>query len=170
MKYKKTSFSTTLVDLYGRDKYQPHIEVGREYWWCWPTNSDVYRYTHQTWNKLRITYKRSGACFYVLTEFPDYPEQYFSDHSFISESLEFAQLDPTKDIEWDRHELPLEELEKRYCFYDKRTEILNWDNSRESEIDEKDLNIFDICTQNIISITDNGNESTTVVYNKEENK
>lgn len=143
-KYKKTSLSTTLVDLYGRDKYQPHIEIDREYWWCWPTDSDVYRYTHQTWNRIKITYKRSGACFYILTEFPEYPEQYFSDHSFISETLEYAQLDPMKDV-FINEDKPKEYLEKRYRFYDARTEVLNWDNSKEAELDDNEIDfLYDI--------------------------
>ena len=41
MKIKKTCFSTMLSDLYGRDDYQSHIELGREYWWNWPEDSDV---------------------------------------------------------------------------------------------------------------------------------
>ena len=144
MKVKKTSLSTQLVDLYGRDKYQSHIEIGREYWWCWPTNSDVYRHTHQTWNKIRITYQRAGASFYVLTDFPDYPEHYFDDNTIFAETLEFAQIDPMKDVDWGERNKSKEYLEKRYRFYDKRTEVLNWDNSEESNIEESEIDFFDV--------------------------
>ena len=89
-------------------------------------------------------YKRAGASFYVLSEFPDYPEQYFDDNTIFAETLEYAQIDPMKDVDWGERNKTKEYLEKRYCFYDKRTEVLNWDNSKESELDESEIDFFDM--------------------------
>ena len=148
MRLEKLQFSTQLRDLYGDEKYIDHIEVGRVYWYFWDSESDVYELTKQHWNKIRITYIRSGAIFYMLEDFPDYPEHYFPVNCFMAMYLEYAEIDPVKDLNWVElshdDEYTKEDLEKRYCFNDERTKVLNWDNSKESEIDEKELNLFDI--------------------------
>ena len=155
MRYKKTKFSTQLNELYGDEKYIDHIEVGRSYWYFWGSDSDVYQYTKQHWNKIRITYIRSGAVVYILEEFPDYPERYFSDKCFMAMTLVYAEINPVKDLNMTQlsldDEYTKEDLEKRYCFDDERTVVLNWDNSEESEIDEEELSLIDIVKMNVTS-------------------
>lgn len=157
MKYKKICYSTQLDKLYGKEDYVNHLEVGREYWWSWfSSDSDEYQYTGQSWNRIKITFKRSGAIFYVLPEYPDFPEHYFSDKSFIARTLIYAQIDPIKDLDWKSFDdRPKKELEKRYCFDNERTEVLNWNNSRESDIDEKELDLYDQAIQYINDNTKN---------------
>ena len=49
-----------------------------------------------------------------------------------------------KDVDWGERNKSKEYLEKRYRFYDKRTEVLNWDNSEESNIEESEIDFFDV--------------------------
>ncbi len=148
MKYKKRHFSTSLVRLYGDERYIDHITVGRAYWYCWGSETDVYRHTKKHWNKIIVTYIRSGVVFYFLPEFPDYPEQYFPTNCFMAMNLEYAEFNPVKDLDWtaftNDDEYTKEDLEKRYCFDDERTQVIDWDNSREGEIDDNDLDLFDL--------------------------
>jgi hypothetical protein len=60
-----------ISDLYGIDKYKSYIKVGNEYWYYFLGNTEEYEATHKYWNKIRITYIRSGCLFYIL---PDAPE------------------------------------------------------------------------------------------------
>ena len=149
MKYKKTRYSTALNDLYGK-KYKEHIEVGREYWWCFPENSDVYKQTGKHWNKLKISCYRSRVYFYVLCDDTYYPECHFDENSILAETLEYAQIDPMKDLDWSSLKMSKEDLEKKYCFAADRTEVLNWDNSEESDIDESKIDYFDIVSGNVV--------------------
>lgn len=148
MKYKKMQFSTQLSELYGRDNYESHIEVGREYWYFWGTDSDVYKHTKQTWNKIKITYIRSGVVFYVLSDFPDYPEDFFPFKCYMASALVYAQIDPMKDVPWSKFDIERgkEYIEKRYCFDDERTVVMNWDNSKEVELNDDEMDLLDKVT------------------------
>jgi len=136
MKIKKTRFSTMLSDLYGRDNYQAHLIVGREYWWNFPETSDVYRATGRSWNKLKITYRRSGCIFYQIIDAPNLGEQFCPVNCFLSSTLIFADLDPIEDLPFIK-ESGIEKCKQIYCFDDTRTIIHNWDNSQECNIDEE---------------------------------
>ena len=138
MKIKKTCFSTMLSDLYGRDNYQSHIELGREYWWNWPEDSDVYRKTNKSWHKLKITYIRSGCMFYILDDAPKLGEMFCPINCFLASSLILADLDPIKDLPFIKEE-GIDKCQQIYCFDDTRTIIHNWDNSLESDINEEEF-------------------------------
>ena len=138
MKIKKTRFSTMLSDLYGRDNYQEHLIVGREYWWNFPETSDVYRATGRFWNKLRITYRRSGCIFYKIIDAHNLDEQFCPVSCFLSSTLIFADLDPIEDLPFIKEE-GIEKCQQIYCFDDTRTVIHNWDNSLESYINEEEF-------------------------------
>ena len=43
MKIKKLQFSTMVSDLWGRDGYQSHIELGREYWYFFDENTALFQ-------------------------------------------------------------------------------------------------------------------------------
>lgn len=134
MKLKRKSFSTTLVDLYGRDNYQSHIEEGREYWWCFPHTSEIYEKTHQDWHKLKVTYVRSKCFFYVFTDTDAMDEQFCAVDSIMGASLVFAELDPSNDLEF------VSELSMHlYRFNDEKTVIKNWDNDEYVEVDDDDI-------------------------------
>ena len=132
MKIKKTRFSTMISDLYGRDNYQKILTVGREFWWNFPETSDIYRATGKSWNKLRITYRRSGCIFYQIIDANNIGEQFCPVNCFMASSLILADLDPIEDLDFIKKEIS----QKIYCFDDTRTVIHNWDNSRECEVDE----------------------------------
>lgn len=136
MKIKKTTYSTQICDLYGRNDYANHIELNREYWWMWPEDSDVARYTGQCWNKLKVSYLRSGCVFYILPEFPDFGEHFFAASCFLASTLILADINPEKDIKFEED---IEMAKKKYRFDDTRTVVNNWPNERESEIDENEL-------------------------------
>lgn len=136
MKIKKTRFSTMISDLYGRDGYQKYLVVGKEYWWDFPEDSDVYRATKRKWNKLRITYRRSGCIFYKVLDAPNLREQFCPVNCFLASSLILADLDPAKELKFD---IDIELAKKLYYFDDDMTIIHNWDNSSESEIDEENI-------------------------------
>jgi hypothetical protein len=133
MKIKKTRFSTVISDLYGRDNYQKILTVGREFWWNFPETSDVYRATGKFWNKLRITFRRSGCIFYQIVDAPNIGEQFCPVNCFLASTLTLADLDPQEDLKFS---IDVELAKKLYCFNDDRTVIHNWDNSIESEVDE----------------------------------
>lgn len=137
MKIKKTCFSTMLSDLYGRDNYQSHIELGREYWWNWPEDSEIYRKTNKSWHKLKITYIRSGCMFYILTDAPEISEMFCSINCFLASSLILADIDPIKDLKDSLGNI--ESAKIKYCFNDERTIVNNWPNEKEIEIDEDKL-------------------------------
>lgn len=136
MKIKKTQFSTVLSDLYGRDNYQSHIEVGHEYWWCFPSNHDIYRLTNQNWNKIKISYIRSGCMFYIFPDFPEIEEQFCAINCFLASSMTLAEIDPIKDLEDTLGDIEAAKL--KYCFDTEHTIVKNWPNEREIEIDENE--------------------------------
>lgn len=137
MKIKKTIFSTMLSDLYGRDNYQSHIELGREYWWNWPENSDVYRKTNKSWHKLKITYIRSGCMFYILTDAPELGEMFCPINCFLASSLILADIDPIKDLGNSLGNI--ESAKTKYCFNTDHTIVNNWPNEREIEIEDEEI-------------------------------
>ena len=143
MKIKKQKFSTQLSQLYGWDKYEQHLEVGREYFRFWEYNSTVFEYTKTHLAKIKITYKRSGVCFFVLPDFPEVPELFFTVGSFIAATLVFVEIDPMKDLTWEGYEMTKEQLEKRYCFDDETTVVLNWDNSPTANLEETEITFWD---------------------------
>ena len=137
MKLKKTKLSTMLSDLYGRDNYQSHIEVGREYWYYFSEGSQAYNLTHKYWNKIKITYIRSGCLFYVLSDVPEFKEEFCPTSCFMASTFVCAELDPIKDL-GDKLE-NIEAAKLTYCFDDEHTIIKNWPNEREIEIDEEEI-------------------------------
>ena len=81
-----------------------------------------------------------------MPDYPDFTEHFFPVDCFLALHLQYAEIDPMKDIVWDNGvncEFSKEYLEKRYCFNDEKTIVLNWDNSAESDIDENDMTLFD---------------------------
>lgn len=141
MKYKKIKFSTQLSTLYGNDNYQSHIELGRDYWYYFSKDNDI----TEGWHKIRITYIRSGCVFYFFPELPEIDERFFPINCFMASSLVYAEIDPMKDVPWSDEHLKYtkEYLEKRYCFDDEITNVINWDNSKEIELDEDEVDLFD---------------------------
>lgn len=143
MKYKKTRYSTVLEDLYGKEDYKKHLEVGREYWWHWPGSSDVFEHTHEHWTKIKITFERSGVYFYVLPDYPDFTEHFFPVDCFLASHLQYAEIDPMKDLDWRGYEkMTKKYLEKRFCFADEKTIVLNWDNSPTSVLEDDEIDAF----------------------------
>lgn len=138
MKIKKTCFSTMVSDLWGRNNYQSHIELGREYWWKFPWNSEIYEKTGQDWHKLKITYLRSGCMFYILTDAPEIEEQFCAINSFFGASLILADIDPIKDLGEDKLG-DIETAKIKYCFNTDHTIVKKWPNEREIEINEDEL-------------------------------
>jgi len=130
-KYKKVRFSTKLYDLYG-DEYTSHIEVGKEYWEYFETGTEIYKKTGQNYNKIKVTYIRSGCMFYTFCDAPELPEEYCSVSSFKAMNLIVAEIDPIKDLE------SIKESDKDfYCFDNTYTIVKNWPNEPVSEIDGK---------------------------------
>jgi len=139
MEIIKTQFSTQLSDLYGRDGYAPHIEVGREYWWNWPTNSDVYKKTQKSWHKIQITYIRSGCMFYFLTDAPEVGEFFAPIKCFFTSTLILAEIDPIKDLNLLSSGENIELCKIKMRFNDEHTIVKNWPNEKRIEIDEEEL-------------------------------
>jgi hypothetical protein len=138
MKIKKVQFSTVISDLWGRDGYQSHIEVGREYWYYFGENTQAYKLTHKHWNKLKITYVRSGCLFFTLPDAPDFEEEFCPIKCFMTSQFVLAEIDPIKDIGLDMLG-NLEAAKIKYCFNDEHTIVNNWSNEKEIEIDEDEL-------------------------------
>lgn len=133
-RFQKRCLSTQLKDLYGIDKYQSHIEVDREYWWYFTKYNDI----PTGWHKIKITYIRSGCAFYVLSDMPDVPEQFFPTSCFMAATLVFAEIDPTKDLEGFG-----ESLDKIiYRFDDEHTIVHNWSNEEEFEIETEENPLY----------------------------
>ena len=130
MKFKKICYSTQLSDLYGRDGYQSHIEVGREYWCYFSREPGV----DEGWHKIKITYTRSGCAFYIITDKPDIPERFFAVNCFMAATLVFADIDPAKDLK----DFGNDNERKLYCFDTEHTVVHNWPNEKEIELDEND--------------------------------
>jgi len=139
MKIKKNCFSTMISDLYGRDEYKSYIKVGNEYWYFFTENSNEYEATHKYWNKVRITYIRSGCLFYILPDFPEVKENFCSIGCFMASRFVLAELDPVKDLKGLLDNIDTEAAKLEYCFDDEHTIIKNWPNERIIEVDEEEL-------------------------------
>ena len=139
MKIKKNCFSTMISDLYGMDNYESHIKVGNEYWYFFAENTEAYKATHKYWNKIRITYIRSGCLFYILPDDPEVKEDFCPINCFMTSQFVLAELDPIKDLKGLLDNIDTEAAKLEYCFDDKHTIIKNWPNEKEVEIDDKEL-------------------------------
>ena len=139
MKVKRTTLSTRILDLYGRDEYHLHIEVNREYWYYFAGENKISDKYGPGWYKLKVTYIRSGCMFYTLPDYPDIEEDFCSIRSFMASVFELAEIDPIKDLKINEDNSYL----KKYRFDDTRTIVKNWDNSEYMEInDDEALNFF----------------------------
>lgn len=138
MKIKKNCFSTMISDLYGIDKYKSYIKVGNEYWYYFLGNTEEYEATHKYWNKIRITYIRSGCLFYILPDAPEVKENFCPIDCYMTSRFVLAELDPVKDLKGLLDD-DIEAAKLKYCFNDEHTIIKNWPNEKEIEIDEDEL-------------------------------
>lgn len=135
MKFKKKCFSTQLSDLYGRNGYQSHIEVNREYWYYFSKYTGLNGLAlEEGWYKIRVTYIRSGCMFWVLSDFPEIEERFCPLDCFMASVLVVAEINPTKDLRDFGSELD----KKLYCFDTEHTIVEDWPNEKEVEIDEND--------------------------------
>ena len=130
MKIKKVCFSTQLSELYGRDGYQSHIEVGKEYWYFFGEDSDIFRETQKHWNKIRITYIRSGCMFYVFPDSPNVKEEFCPVSCFMASQFIIAELDPINDLSDLIKDIDTDAAKVMYCFNDERTIVKNWPNEK----------------------------------------
>ena len=138
MKIKKTCFSTMLSDLYGRDDYQSHIELGREYWYYFDENTEAYKVTHKYWNKIKITYIRSGCLFYILPDAPEVPEDFCPINCYMTSTFILAEIDPIKDLGFEMLG-NIEAAKFKYCFDSEHTIVKNWPNERNIEVDDNEI-------------------------------
>ena len=139
MKIKKTCFSTMLSELYGRDGYQSHIEVGKEYWYFFSEDYAIFKKTKKHWNKIKISYIRSGCLFYVFPDEPDIPEEFCPVSCFMTSRFVYAELDPIKDLKGLIDDIDIDAAKIEYCFNDERTIVKNWPNEKEIEVDEDEI-------------------------------
>lgn len=139
MKIKKTSFSTMISELWGRDGYQSNVKEGCEYWYFFPEDSDAFRATHQYWNKIRVTYVRSGCLFYILPDYPEVKEDFCPVSCFMTSRFVLAELDPIKDLGDLITDIDTEAAKIKYRFDDEYTVVKNWPNEREIEISDEEL-------------------------------
>lgn len=94
-----------MCQLYGDEEYAEHIKIGKEYWFCFPGNSDVYKEafgknaepTGGFWAKIKITFIRSECMFYVLSDYPNVKEHFASIRSFLAAQMEPAILDLNRE-------------------------------------------------------------------------
>ena len=94
-KVQKYRVSTRLESLFG-NKYKNHIIVGKKFWWFFDCNTQIFKLTQQHWNKLEITYIRSGVVFYAVENVTG--EFHFDIDSIMAMQLEPEFLDPKKDL------------------------------------------------------------------------
>lgn len=141
MKIKKTCISTIISDLYGKDNYQSHIEVGKEYWYFFYGDDNIFKKTQKYWNKIKITYVRSGCLFYVFPDEPDIPEEFCPVSCFMTSRFILAELDPIKDLKNNEYwkDIDTEAAKIKYCFDDEHTIVKNWPNEKEIEVDENEI-------------------------------
>jgi hypothetical protein len=128
-----------ISDLYGIDKYKSYIKVGNEYWYYFLGNTEEYEATHKYWNKIRITYIRSGCLFYILPDAPEVKENFCPIDCYMTSRFVLAELDPVKDLKDLLDNIDTEAAKLEYCFDDEHTIIKNWSNEKEIEIDEDEL-------------------------------
>ena len=139
MKIKKNCFSTMISDLYGMDNYESHIKIDDEYWYFFAENTEAYKATHKHWNKIRITYIRSGCLFYVLSDAPEVKEDFCPISCFMTSQFVLTELDPVKDLKGLLDNIDTEAAKLEYCFDDEHTIIKNWPNEMEVEVDDEEL-------------------------------
>lgn len=139
MKIKKICFSTMISDLYGKDKYKSYIKVGNEYWYFFEEGTEAYKATQRYWNKIRITYIRSGCLFYILPDAPEVKEDFCPINCFMTSRFVLAELDPIKDLKGLSDNIDTEAAKLEYCFDDEHTIIKNWPNEKEIEVNEDEL-------------------------------
>ena len=120
---KKTTLSTKLYDLYGKDEYHLHIEVDREYWYYFTTESNIAKKYGSGWYKIKVTYIRSGCMFYIFSDYEDIDEDFCPLKCFMTSQFEFAEINPKKDLDIEGNSFLL------YRFDDTRTVVIDWDNS-----------------------------------------
>ena len=138
MKIKKMQLSTRLSDLYGKDNYYSHIQVGREYWWYFCSSDSNICKKHGTgWYKIKITYIRSGCMFYIFSDYNDIEEEFCPIKCFFSSTLIYAEIDPSKDLDGIFQNIEISKL--RYCFDTEHTIVKNWPNEREIDVDENEI-------------------------------
>ena len=142
MKIKKILFSTVISDLYGKDKYKSHIKVDNEYWYFFDTNTEAYKVTQKHWNKIKITYIRSGCLFYILPDTLEVKEDFCPINCFMTSQFVLAELDPIKDLKDLVDDINSEAAKIKYCFDDEHTVIKNWPNERETEISKEELSKY----------------------------
>lgn len=119
-KVKKYNVTTQLSGLFG-ENYKEHIQVGKKFWWFFDGNSQVFKLSNQHWNKLEITYIRSGVVFYTIENVDG--EFHFEIDSIMAMGLEPDVLDPQKELG-----ATIEHLEMFY-FNSERTQIINFENT-----------------------------------------
>lgn len=120
---KKITLSTKLLDLYDKDEYHLHIEVDREYWYYFTTESNIAKKYGSGWYKIKVTYIRSGCMFYIFSDYEDMDEEFCPLRCFMTSQFEFAEINPKKDLDIEG------DLFSKYRFDDVRTTIIDWDNS-----------------------------------------
>lgn len=125
---KVKTILTNLKDLYGLNYYAEHLRVGDE---LWTDEGKFEEITNKKWNKIKITYLRSGVMFFELVGF-DIPEQAVFISSFNVSVMKVAKLDPYK-------EFPDKKWLNNYRFDDTFTEVVNFDNSVDKEINEEEF-------------------------------
>ena len=119
-KVQKYKVTTRLEGLFGKN-YKEHIQVGKKFWWFFDGNSQVFKLTNQHWNKMEITYIRSGVVFYTIENVDG--EYHFAIDSIMAMQMEPEFLDPQKDLG-----ATIDHLEMFY-FNSERTQIVNFENT-----------------------------------------
>lgn len=139
MKIKKTTFSTKISDLWGRDNYPSHINVGDEFWYFFSEDTDIFRESHKHWNKLKVTYVRSGCLFYTFPDYPDVKEDFCPTSCFMTSTFILAEIDPIKDLNGLIENIDSDSAKMMYRFDDEHTIVKNWPNEKEIEIDDEEI-------------------------------
>ena len=120
---KPKTLSTKMKDLYGVNEYHNHINVGDEFW----TDADfIQELTNRKWNKIHVTYVRSGAMFFTIED-SDVPEQYMGTKSFVAAVMIKAKINPYMEFP-DREDI------NNYRFDDRFTKVINFDNREDKEV------------------------------------
>jgi len=119
---KKKLILTDLISLFGELYYKDHLYVGRELWLKTDIGTPEYSVTHEEWNKIVITYIRTGVMFYSIVGHPEH-EFYGLMGSMKVLKMKVAELDPYKEIDTTVFTL------RQVRFDDRLTKIVNFDNS-----------------------------------------
>lgn len=139
MRIRKNCISTAIGDLWGKDDYKSRIKEGNEYWYFFADSSYVFGVTHRNWNRIRVTFIRSGCLFYVLPDTPEIKEDYCPVSCYMTSRFVLSELDPVKDLKDIMSDIDTDSARLRYCFDDEHTIVRNWPNEREVSIDEAEL-------------------------------